>query len=894
MEQTKYDYNQWMTNWPPSHVTKVFEGPDASQYVGIGMSMMLYLKTQARLGQIQTNKIMKTLADGTQIIATTCFGNDSITIIRPEIGEEIIIELPPEYILLFLVYKENIKPKTDDFRMFLVDLQSSLSTETENPTKFWKDEDFYLGPWEEDFGGFSGGFGSGTASSLSDFWKSRDPLILNTINHFKWHLVIDNNWNLSGLTYFPTLVLMNVPGAATHSMLSSTNCFDYPLCMSAIIPANSCALCFAYWPFHGVLPLTGQSFYIMPEVWVPLMKYVDDLNGDPEETLEWTKKSQVWGRGAVTGTPTVDITGKQNYSITISEKKKLKHALTYRESIYFDGSKGIDTRTGNWWNTWNEVLHIYQPCWVDISRGFGGDESGWWPFWNWLHETPTTGIASYAAYANYIWGGNTRGPGGWGMHWLKYDPEDPEADPVEEGMALNALNETLIINDGVCTLGHTTDNIPGAGCDFLWGAFDNAYADGSYSGKFFFPVATLGNKRFIYFENVFSGFGSQTGYRHVGGYYWCNQGEPGCSQIGPCCTSGGWYCFGLCPGCKGAPSLYCQQGQNTQLTGSQNHTFSLTQTFKIGKVFPGSTVMEDIIIDTGVHQYSHQLSVDYNNYGAATSFISWPSDSCDDVVSHCGCNSGPGPNVPAIIINVETDTYSRNITTFEVVDYCSNPKNDDMAIVYKKIVIQHSCSTTGDGSQTNWVHSGSRVVTWHLYLNVAVVDENNPSTTKREAKTFDLPPTFTAARTGGNSGSTAIHSGSGNRVYGASLQINDDYLAFSYLEEAWGGLGANFNTIIGQNMYPGPMNLEDRNVEPFYDLNGQLVWANVGCVWNPSKYYYGIIALHAGYPLFKKWEWSLDMAKDKDGEDITDGTNKKVYTVGLLVNNQETEERMAA
>jgi hypothetical protein len=833
----KTGFDQYLTIWPPSHVKKVLEGPDANEYLGIGMSMMFYLKTQARLGNIQTNRIAKTLADGTQIVATTCFGNDKIYVVRPDQGQAVVEEPGGGMIYLYLVNTAK------DFKVFYLDLGRSTSEEVQYG-QFWSDENFYQGPWEaSDWGG---GFGSGTAYAYNNFKESQVPLVLDTITYNKWNIVEDDNWNMAGLTYFPTLVLMNVPGTSTHSMLSSENCYDYPLCWSAIIPANSCYFCFAFWPFHGILPLGDQSYNIPEYALAPLLNDA----GLPD----WIKKSQVWSRGAVTGTPRVGITGKTNF--TMDETGVF--AETYRESIEPVGSLGTNNKTGTWWNTWNQVLHVYQPCWVDIAHGFGGDEAGWWPWYTWLHETPSTGIAHYPAYANHAFGGNTRQARGDVMRWLKFDKDNPSADPVMESLTLTGLNETLNFVNNSCILSTTVENREGPNCMRQNGTFYNAYADGTITGEFFAPVATLGNKRFIYFQNVFSAYIGQYGYRFDGGYYWCNMPYPICNDVSPCCTALGWSCFGSCPGCADFGVLHCEQEQTDMTVGEQTHTLSLIQTFKIGKALSTGKI-EDVVIETGTHNYLHTFHGERSYNTGVTVSEHWPAPTCDDPRPYyrfCTCNDFSGRQYPDYESNSETETYSRDITTFEVVEYAADPKKNFVAIIYKKIIIQHTCSTTDNGGATNWTHSGTRSVTWKLYVNLDGI-----------GSTFTLNPAFVSGCYGGENPS---HTGSGTRLWGGSLQVNEDYLAFSYLEESWGGLGANFGSIIGQNIYPGPMNLEDRIVEPFYDGNGELVWENVGVTWNPVKYHYGVIQLSTGEDQFKKWEWTLDQ------------TDKKVYAVGLL------------
>ena len=822
------DERKWIDQWPPVSLGKYIGEDSSNVYVGYAMSMLWKLKNSNALSGIRSGRQSKTLPDGTQIIVSSEFGDDRITIIPSPVEPTIETEQKPQ-LILYLINTSG------DYKLFIIDLNAKTSTSIPS-FKFWNDTDFYQGPWSD-------GFGSGTSSSINKFIKNEQPLVLNTSTYTTWNLVIDNNQNLIGLTYFPVLVLMNVPGASTHSQLgfANGNCFDYPLCLSAIIPASSCALCFAYWPFHGTLPLSYQTLNASQFSLVPI---------PVNNTVVWTKESNVWSRGVSTNTPRLDITGKTNFTVDPSSG----FATSYRESIYPDGTIGYNKKIGTWLNTWNPTLGMYTPCWLDIARGFGDDEPGFWPFWNWLHETPSTGIASYQAYANYIYGGNTRTAQGWKMHYMSVDPS---GNVKEQNVELTDLRENLTITSNPCVRTQSMIAPVLQNCSYQIGVFDNASADGTITGQFFSPVATLGNKKFIYFDNTINGYISQTGYRFSGSYAWCNQPSPQCSSIGPCCNSFGWYCFGLCPGCTIVQTLHCESENTLMNAGSQMDTLSINQIFKIGQLQSDGTTI-DLVIDQGTHSYLHSFSGQNNVNTGVTATDSFPSNNCGDVIAHCGCNTVT--STPSnYTFNLETETYSRNITTWEVVDYSSDPMKDFTAILYKKIVINHTSANTSDGSKQNWLHTGTRVVTWFLYINLS-------GTTK----TFTIPITFTASRGSGDGN----HTGLGSRVYGVSLQYNEDFLAYSYNEESWGSLGANFNSINGQNIYPGPMNLEDRNTQAYYDINGKLIWSNVGCIWNPKKLHYGIISTINNGPVkqLDQMEWTIDITN----------TTANVNTVGLL------------
>jgi hypothetical protein len=854
----------WMGQWPPMATSKVAMGTKASLYENHANAMMFQMKTQAQLAGILTNKMVRYLPDGAIIIAKTNHGQDTIEIYKPEVSGK-LPTLGGKTIRLYLIYRTN------DWKLYRIDLISKKSQLIQNPPKFWKDENFYQGPWEADF---DGGFGASTAVAQNEFKMGVDPLIIDTATHNTWQGVIDHNFNLSGLNYFPVIVTMNVPGTSPHYGLNASNCFDYPLCFSAIIPPNSCALCFAYWPMWGILPLDGDTLCVMPEVYVPLVRDRGKTGEDGVNLsyFEWTKKSLVWSRGAVTGSPQVDITGKNNYTLNTQEEAdalgEQRSATSFRESIYFDSSRGNNSESGNWWNTWNESLHIYQPCWVDIARGFGGDEVGFYPFWNWLHETPTTGIAAYPAYANLIWGGNTRSAGGWRFHFKNYNPVTNEEETWD--YAIKDMDESLSLDVGPCDYSGDNHTVYNPNCSLMYGATDTANATGSMSGKYFFPIATLGNKRILFTRNEFSGSVLQNAGRHSGGYNLSNYPAPWCDTMLSCCDSVGWYCFGLCPGCESAVPFIREGGTDLSMYGTQSHSFVVLQELQIAKVNLNDGSLDDIItIDTGIHSYYHEFSGSSYYRTNRNGTIAWPYSNCDAPIAYCGCNQAPFNSPPSFSAS-DTEEYSRNVTSFEVVDYASDPYNDNVAVLYKKYVIVHSCQTSGI-TQTNWVHSGTRTVTWHLYVRVG-----------ESSETYDLNPTVTITRSPSQVGTQTA---TGSRLWGGSLQINKNYLAFSYVKEDFKNLGENFGNIIGQTIYPGPMNLEDRNIEPFYGGGGgEIIFPNVGCVWEQKEVHYGIINLQSTAGKFVKTEWKFNI------ENSSTDSLKKVYTVGLLPDNKGHHE----
>ena len=81
----RYDFNQWMSLWPPSHAKKTLEGDQALGLMGLAQSMLFRMKSIMTLGGIKQHKMSHVLADGSIITVQSVFGNDFIHITLPEI-----------------------------------------------------------------------------------------------------------------------------------------------------------------------------------------------------------------------------------------------------------------------------------------------------------------------------------------------------------------------------------------------------------------------------------------------------------------------------------------------------------------------------------------------------------------------------------------------------------------------------------------------------------------------------------------------------------------------------------------------------------------------------------------------------------------------------------------
>ncbi len=211
----------------------------------------------------------------------------------------------------------------------------------------------------------------------------------------------------------------------------------------------------------------------------------------------------------------------------------------------------------------------------------------------------------------------------------------------------------------------------------------------------------------------------------------------------------------------------------------------------------------------------------------------------------------------------DEETWNRTIQFVEVLDY-DNEGTDKAIVIYKKVEISHLANFdyeasgidpitlfyTNEVSLTEW--QGTRNVTYWAWVKIG-------STILH----FQLSQTFAGLCQGKYDGSTQnqeLQTGSGQRVYGVSCQINNDYILYSFLVEDFigGDLGS-------YDFYSSPINWEDR------DRIGKFMTGEKA--WKKNKLILGVI----------------NMAGQKASFDITNFSADTVYSVGI---HEYREKRM--
>lgn len=181
-----------------------------------------------------------------------------------------------------------------------------------------------------------------------------------------------------------------------------------------------------------------------------------------------------------------------------------------------------------------------------------------------------------------------------------------------------------------------------------------------------------------------------------------------------------------------------------------------------------------------------------------------------------------------------TASSTRTVNTFEVLEYDNN-SNNDYALIYKDIIIQHDQTNNIERANTPYTgtvyvqllyyngelplsatelhntsqvltSTGTRIVTYKLYYKINS-DEGNL------IGSIDIA-SFTVNSAGISQ--TAF----GQRVYGVSIQVTEKYICYSYELNDCIFDGSPLVYGVGYN-YDGPINIEDWN----YNQLGDLLWS---------------------------------------------------------------------
>jgi hypothetical protein len=220
----------------------------------------------------------------------------------------------------------------------------------------------------------------------------------------------------------------------------------------------------------------------------------------------------------------------------------------------------------------------------------------------------------------------------------------------------------------------------------------------------------------------------------------------------------------------------------------------------------------------------------------------------------------------------KTATATRDINTFEVLDYDSYGEN--YAVIYKKLHIAHEqklnysdvCdpfSSDGIYQQPNYtsqytidmVHNVNSIFTSIATRNVTyklAYKIKNPSTGAFVTGSIDLATCSITA-------SGIIQTASGQRIYGVSVQITDEFICYAYeIDTIDVPKTINVNPL---DRYDSAVNIEDLN----FDANNLEIWTRRGHV-------VGLININDGAGSTVGYNYSKEYA-------ILD---KQQYSVGVV------------
>ena len=789
----------------------------AAHYRGEANRLRFHLN--AVLGETPSGGMNRVYPDGTQIFLRKFFDNEIVLISSPfpTGGAEQIIK----QILVFLY----TGPK--DKMFYLLDFPDSFDP-TETPDDFdHRDENSNVN--------------LGALGYVINKDERKSHIITIGTPYENWDLVQDSLTD-AGLGKFPITVAWNVPAGCVHSHIrGGSEEAKWGTCGysgDAIVPAEHSMS----WPFRSILPFSyGAKKRTMNPIygsWVPIK--TDDV-------IVWQEDPQYTG-------PDWGISGKRNFKLN----EALSEALSWRDTLQVSGV-GITNSTGYF-----DLQGYPAGGYLSVTFGFYPYPSPafcWKPWYSWLHEVPTFDYFdadSYVYAAAMISDGWNLQPRPPYKYRRKYKTVSGEL--IQDNLFAETLNHHYNPAYGdnsydSGTDGRCTTDIGGThSYDIGTGGYG-----GSSSGSVYTPIASLGDGKYLHIENFFAAGMSHegnitTGTKHEDdlpcNWTTCQQNF----QLDCACNDS---YFGIPGDTYSHHDLKSETWVGTWGQYDTNNNIGMTQ----------KLLFDASLIDQCSSKLKYLLSIytysgSYTWWKAHADPIEWGGGTiCPAVVDSQGSQSENSRS--------DAEHWTRTQEFIEVLDY-DNVGTDTAIVIYKKVAISHSVffSYSGFGinvstydfpypSETNTKYSwtGTRTVTYWVWIKIGKYIEK-----------FQIPQTFLGLCSGQynlfNVNKDTIpnfesQTGTGQRIYGVSCQINDDFIVYSYAVEDFVVTplqGANTN----YGNYSSPLNWEDRDKQGI-DMNG--------------------------FPAWKKNKMVLGAVEIKTHErtafDITKFTDRKVYSVGM-------------
>lgn len=739
----------------------------AARYWGEGKRLLFHLKQVLGIGNLPQGQLIRHYPDGTMIRVRQVFAQDFIEIVSPPRGR--IRERERKEMFVFLFFNEG------QFKVYKLEIgdKGYELTEEEGLEKFPFDHTWYSVPYSESRD-VSPTVIAGGENRKHYISTVLDPLATPALNAYDDYQFKAARLDLSG--WLSDSMTRESPAILPALMMIHVSISPYTRMGAGNLRIGSIVQ-----PYRQ----TSPEYSLVP--------LLDAERGIPVET-----EVQNSGPGAF---------GKRGY--TLHEKG---HALSWKERVYAGGST--------------------QPS---VSHNLGSGAEPWlgWFFFPWmpyLQEISAFPVLSYlpSAVETILY----PVPVNPQVYTLQYIDEagtqtvpgflqDSASYGYNHGAGASATVPDYSTIWGVVPGGPGGAYIVGSwfNHDFSSGPFDytmtHTYSQsksGSASGRYHCPVGSIGNKKILNIQNDFSMSAAWTRsdvetYRKITQmvghfynlwsgieHYWMNNGDYQDVSFG-----------------------------TLSLNTMESRSFSVTQ-----KLMAGDVEIESLL---------STLNYNYSLIDSGSGETTWTF-----------CNRSNLPlwvdgfylTPPGESSRAETITASmnRNISCVEVLDFDSVPGyrgGDFFMVFYKKVSISHSqanqitktasSAPTGVSRQTqhfpfasdfgvpeeSFNVIGARKVEYYLYYKVGNKTE--------KVKLAE----FNSALAQGGSGAL-VHSGSGERLWGVSCQLNEDLIVYHFQKEEY----RNNGTAPG---YDSPMNFEDISYQGLTRL------------WEPKKICVGVIAV---------------------------------------------------
>lgn len=380
----------------------------------------------------------------------------------------------------------------------------------------------------------------------------------------------------------------------------------------------------------------------------------------------------------------------------------------------------------------------------------------------------------------------------------------------------------------------------------------NQAKTGSATGTYYSPVGGLGKKQILKVQNDFSISVDWAKARHE--IYNKTTALPGL-----------FYLFW-----SGIEHYWMPNGSYADVSSgtledltNESRLMSITQ----------KLIAEDLVIETLTSSLLYEYSRQDSGSGEQTWTFVNESHLPLFVAGHFDTPPGSSSRTEAI-----TATMNRNIACVEVLDFDSKQGLngvDLLIIFYKKISIAHSQTNSSSKSASSAPQGVSREAQhFPLASNFGALAESFVVSGTRKVEYYVAYKIGSEAlqkvklaefnSSVGQSGGSLVHSGSGERLWGISCQLNEDLIVYHYQKEEYLGNGT-------APSYDSPMNFEDISFQGTIKL------------WDPQGVIIGVI--NVGNEAARK------SGLTHERFEFDPSASELVYSVGLHKKNREYTER---